>query len=166
MYVLSAVWGASVQGVKLDMVTRHTLAEARKRSAPSKGLPVKARVLVAEDNIVNQKVAARRLEKLGCRVDVTANGKEAVEMLERLPYDMVLMDCQMPEMDGYEATAAIRERVALGAKCKASDEDGFDTRHSTLDTQHSKVTHIPIVAMTANAMKGDRERCLEAGMDD
>ncbi len=167
--VLSAVWVASVQGVELDMVTRHTLAEARadgERSAPSKGLPVKARVLVAEDNIVNQKVAARMLEKLGCRVDVAANGKEAIEMLERLPYDLVFMDCQMPEMDGFEATAAIRAREASGAKRKASDEDGFDTRHSTDNTQHSKVTHIPIVAMTANAMKGDRERCLEAGMDD
>ncbi len=162
MDVLSAVWGASVQGVELDLVTRHTLAEARadgERSAPSKGLPVKARVLVAEDNIVNQKVAGRMLEKLGCRVDVAANGREATEMLERLPYDLVFMDCQMPEMDGYEATAAIRAREASGAKRKASYEDGFDTRHS-------KVTHIPIVAMTANAMKGDRERCLEAGMDD
>jgi CheY-like chemotaxis protein len=218
MDVLSAVWGASVQGVELDLVTRHTVAEARAdgaRSAPSKSLPVKARVLIAEDNIVNQKVAARMLEKLGCRVDVAANGREAVDMLERLPYDVVFMDCQMPEMDGYEATAAIRAREASGAKRKAPDEDGPDTRHSPLNSYDSRLVtrdsgpttrdsglvtrdsgpttrdsgpatrdsgsstrdsrlvtrdlipiHIPIIAMTANAMKGDREKCLAAGMDD
>ena len=81
------------------------------------------------------------LKKLNCRVDVAANGKETLEMLEKFPYDLIFMDCQMPEMTGYEATAEIRLRER--------------------DTQH-----IPIVALTANAMKGDREKCLEAGMDD
>jgi signal transduction histidine kinase/DNA-binding response OmpR family regulator len=103
---------------------------------------IHARVLVVEDNVVNQKVVVRLLEKLGCRIDVAANGHEAITMLAQIAYDLVLMDCQMPEMDGFAATAAIRQHEAC------SDQ------------------HIPIIAMTANALPGDRERCLEAGMDD
>ena len=101
-----------------------------------------ARILVAEDNAVNQKLIARVLEKKGHRVDVVGNGREAVEAVTRVGYDLVLMDVQMPEMDGLEATQRIR----------VSDRP--------------TVARIPIIALTANAMQGDQERCLSAGMDD
>lgn len=97
------------------------------------------RVLVAEDNIINQQVAQHMLQLLGCQVDVVANGLEALESLAQVPYDLVFMDCQMPECDGYEATRRLRRT-------------GADT--------------VPVVAMTANVMPGDRQRCLDAGMND
>jgi CheY-like chemotaxis protein/HPt (histidine-containing phosphotransfer) domain-containing protein len=117
------------------LVTRHVLKEAEAATRP--------RILVAEDNIVNQKVAVCLLEKLGYRANVVANGLEAVEAVSRMRYALVFMDCQMPEMDGWDATARIRTR------------------------EHEQASpRLPIIAMTANAMPEDRDQCLHAGMDD
>jgi CheY-like chemotaxis protein/anti-sigma regulatory factor (Ser/Thr protein kinase) len=139
---LSSVWASHLHGLSAQLVTRHSLAEQRPVNSHSERvLPRTLRVLLAEDDIVNQKVAMRKLEKLSCRVDVAANGKEAIEMWEKLPYDLVFMDCNMPEMDGYEATRAIRLREGMKK-------------------------HTPIIAMTAGAMKEDQERCIDSGMDD
>jgi len=117
--------------VKAPLVTRHTLREARNR----------ARVLLAEDNAVNQTLAVRLLEKRGYIVSVAANGLEALAALDKQDFDVMLMDVQMPEMDGFGATLAIREK------------------------EKSTGGHIPIIAMTAHALKGDEERCLSVGMD-
>jgi CheY-like chemotaxis protein len=110
---------------------------------PRREIPAgsKGHLLLAEDNPVNKRVATRMLERLGYRVEVVENGSQALALLTQQSFDLVLMDCQMPEMDGFETTRAIRLREANGQRT-------------------------PIVAMTANAMQGDRERCLEAGMDD
>jgi signal transduction histidine kinase/CheY-like chemotaxis protein len=123
-----------------------TLAQpvTAERPAPAPAEPpahVRWRVLVAEDNVINQRLAMRMLEKLGCRVDAVANGHEAVEALGRIAYDLVFMDCQMPELDGFAASRMIRGHEGSGRRT-------------------------PIVALTANAMRGDRERCEAAGMDD
>jgi len=112
------------------------------RSLVASSFRMRRKVLLCEDNPVNQRVAVLMLRRLGCEVDVASDGHEAVQALERSRYDLVLMDCQMPGVDGFEATRRVRAR-------EAGTED-----------------RVPIVAVTAHAMAGDRERCLEAGMDD
>ena len=119
--------------VPRPFITSHHLQELRRQKA--------ARILVADDHHVNQQLAVMLVERLGYRADVVANGQEVIEALSRMSYDAILMDCHMPQIDGYEATRTIR------------DSEGH-TRHT------------PIIAMTANAMTGDREKCLNAGMDD
>jgi CheY-like chemotaxis protein/HPt (histidine-containing phosphotransfer) domain-containing protein len=132
---LSAVLAQSAGShAKQRIVTRHVVREMRRGAV---------RILMAEDNITNQQVALGILKKLGLHADAVVDGAEAIAALERLTYDLVLMDVQMPEMDGFEATRRIR------------------------DPESAVLNHrIPIIAMTAHAMQGDRERCLEAGMDD
>jgi CheY-like chemotaxis protein len=116
------------------VVTTTTLAESEANARP--------RVLLVEDNEVNQRVSALMLERAGCAVDVAGNGFEALAAYENADYRLVFMDCQMPHMDGFEATRRLRE----------------DERRSG--------AHVPVIALTANAMPGDPERCLAAGMDD
>jgi PAS domain S-box-containing protein len=124
--------GAKVQKIaEPSLITRHTLHERKK------GL----RILLAEDNLVNRTLVVRLLEKHGNTVEVAVDGREALAKFEERNFDLVLMDMQMPEMDGFEAAAAIREKEKM------------------------KGGHLPIIAMTAHALKGDRERCLAAGMD-
>ncbi len=136
------------------LVTKHQLSEAQ---AAKKG-----RLLVAEDNPINQKIAAKMLEKLGYKVDVVSNGSEAVDAVFRQPYMMVLMDCQMPEMDGFEATRTIRAWEREGRSPKVASSDGRRPDRPGVSGRQ----RIPIVAMTANAMSEDRRKCLDAGMDD
>jgi PAS domain S-box-containing protein len=132
---IARVVGSLNQQDGVPLITRFSLAPA---NAPA----VSLRVLLAEDNLVNQKVVMRLLEKRGHRVVVAANGREALDALGKQNFDLVLMDVQMPEMDGLEATAVLRQK------------------------EKTSGVHQPVVALTANAMKGDRERCLSAGMDD
>jgi CheY-like chemotaxis protein len=120
------------------------VAQGQRRRAAASGSPAPLppmRILVAEDNVANQKVTQLLLGQLGQRADLATNGSEAIRALQRQHYDVVLMDCQMPEMDGFETTREIRQQIP----------------------QHRQPY---IVAMTANALEGDREDCLEAGMDD
>ena len=131
---LALALGRRERGIDRGLITRHTLAERGAR---------RVRILLAEDNRTNQTIALALLRKLGYSADAVANGQEALTALRDLPYDLVLMDCQMPEMDGYEATERIRAA------------DG-SVRNPA----------IPIIAMTASAMQGDRERCLDCGMND
>ncbi|MFQ5412286.1 MAG: response regulator, partial [Phycisphaerae bacterium] len=113
-----------------------------------RGVTKGVRILLAEDNEIGREVASVTLRQAGYECDVVGNGKEAVDAALREPYDLILMDCQMPEMDGFAATGAIRRHERIGALA------------------HRGHRKIPIVALTANAIKGDRERCLAAGMDD
>ena len=130
--------GAEIRRVMSGHSARHReTATVAKRAVPR----ARARVLVVEDQLINQRVAAGLLEKRGLHVDVAADGRQAIELHAAGDYAVIFMDCQMPELDGYEATAEIRRREASGERT-------------------------PIVAMTAHALTGDRERCLEAGMDD
>jgi PAS domain S-box-containing protein len=132
---LSAVLARSrLHLAKERMITRHTVREMRRGAV---------RILLAEDNVTNQQVALGLLKKLGLQADAVADGMKAIAALETTPYDLVLMDVQMPELDGLEAARRIR------------DPESAVLNHS-----------VPIIAMTAHAMQGDRERCLEAGMDD
>jgi CheY-like chemotaxis protein len=131
---IARVLGAGEKTGAIPLITRHSLQDAR---GPMGSL----RVLLAEDNPVNQLLATRLLEKRGHRVVVAASGREALAALEKESYDLVFMDIQMPDMDGIEATAAIREK------------------------ENSSGKHQPVIALTAHAMKGDQERCLDAGMD-
>ncbi len=133
---LKAVMGAVHETATAHLVTQYSLAEAERT--------LTGHVILAEDNPVNQQVAMGMLRKLGIQVTLACNGKEALEALNQATYDMVFMDCQMPVLDGYEATSAIRK----------------------LEREHLHGQHIPIVALTANALEGDREKCLAAGMDD
>ena len=130
----------------LDFITRHALVHITDDGM----MPViqkhypNCRVLVVDDNTVNQQVVSAMLEQYGCTVDVAGNGLEAVNQVQLLPFHLVLMDCQMPEMDGYQATRRIRE----------------------LEQAQADGKHLPIIALTANAMAGDADKCLACGMDE
>ena len=141
---LRAAWQEHLIGKGLITPSCKTFETIAQASPPVSSLETplrQQRVLLAEDNDVNRSLAKRLLEKLGSTVDVAVNGKEAVAMAERISYALIFMDCQMPEMNGYDATAAIRKLP--------------DRRSGT-----------PVIALTASAMTGDREKCLAAGMDD
>jgi two-component system, sensor histidine kinase and response regulator len=129
--IAAALSSSQKKSSERALVTKHSLRERR----------LSLRILLAEDNIVNQTLASRLLEKRGHDVTVAGNGKQALAVFEKQAFDAILMDVQMPEMDGFETTAAIRE------------------------SEKSTGRHIPIIAMTAHAMKGDKERCLASGMD-
>ncbi len=137
---------AKAKGAALPVLTQHSLTKMlRGETAQAEALPPRfadAQVLVVDDLKVNQLLMAKVLQDLGCSVDKAASGKEAVSLIEQRYYDVVFMDCQMPEMDGFEATRAVRQRETV--------QGG----------------HTVIIALTADAMAGDRERCLAAGMDD
>ena len=158
---LKTVMGFEPQDAIADhrpFITAHHLQELRRQKT--------AKILVADDHQVNQQLAVMLVARLGHRADVVANGQEAIEALSRIHYDAILMDCQMPEIDGYEATRKIRkaESQKLEVMSKEREASLSETPHASLLTPH--FSRIPIIAMTANAIQGDREKCFKAGMDD
>ncbi len=127
------------------------------------------RILVADDHQINQQLAVLMIERMGFRADVAGNGHEVLEALSRIPYDLILMDCQMPEMDGYEATRIIRTQEAKQTlKVKETNLGAQHSPPSSLLSNHKKnrAQRVPIIALTANAMKQAKSDCLQAGMDD
>jgi CheY-like chemotaxis protein/HPt (histidine-containing phosphotransfer) domain-containing protein len=132
LFTLSRVLKGSVSDQnRPSLITRHSIRESKRR----------LNILLAEDNAVNQKLATKMLERMGHTVTVACNGREALEILNRANFDLILMDVQMPEMDGLDATRTLRE------------------------LEKPKGAHVPVIALTAHAMERDKERCLEAGMD-
>ena len=142
-YLVKPVSQADLASALLRAITKGSVSEPA--ASPSSGLSMKSlslRVLLAEDNVVNRKLAVRLLENFGCTVKTAENGIRALECLREGSYDLVLLDIQMPEMDGFETIAAIRKQESANG------------------------SHLPVIALTAHSMTGDRERCLAAGMDD
>jgi len=140
--ILSIIWNAKQENTPIPLITRHTIKEAT-TNLTYKPIFSNVHILVAEDNPVNLMVVAEILELYGCSITPAGNGVEVLEMINKHEFDLVLMDCQMPEMDGFEAT-----------------------KHIRLLESKSDAKKTPIIAFTANAMQGDRDKCLNAGMDD
>ena len=140
-----------------DLITRHTIAEDTK---------INLQILLAEDYPTNQQVAMRHLGRAGHQVDLAVDGREAVEAFKKKHYDLVLMDIQMPEMDGFEATLQIRGLEAKELSEERTAEPQNVEGRRTINNQQSSIQRVPIIAMTAHAMQGYRERCLDANMDD
>lgn len=140
---LSTVWRRRWNGAQKKRCYGRTLQEQKIRQRARHDECFNARILLVEDNHVNQMVAAAMLKKMGCVIDLAGDGLEGIRQAVFRDYDLIFMDCQMPELDGYEATRELRARE-----------------------QSEKTIHRTIIAMTAHAMRGDREICLAAGMDD
>lgn len=140
--ILAAVWRAELAGGSDQLITRHSLKEDNATDSGNLQL-ANTKILLAEDNPVNRMVATKMLERFGCRITPAGNGKEALELVSKMDFDLIFMDCLMPEMDGYEASGAIR------------DWEEQSGRHAA-----------KIIAFTANAMEGEKQKCLDAGMDD